>query len=454
MAKLDRRRRGRRGPRVDQHHPLRRHRAGAAGHLHADLRHHRARQPEGRAAQGGQRRQHGRVHPEPGATPREGELLAERRADRRRWPQAAAIIRREATAEPKTPGGDRRRQGRRVRAGRRADRSGEAERRDGVRARHRARRAAAGRPRAGAADRRRHRTGTLDPSAEPKPTTARPRARGRPAPRAARCERKRAERRRGARARRRARRPADRRRSAPHDPLPRGRARAAGRALAWRWRCWSGRSAVHVGDRGARVRASAGASGSARIVRQEVNIEVREHEAAAAAAAAARDAARARAGRKARRPSVAPRRAARRRAAAAAEAPPPRVVGLSLESTTEGGGGPSFAVGNTREGKTAERARRSRRGPHQARRRPPTPSPPRSTRPPAASPSPGSSTHSPKRKQPERAALPRDPEEPGNRGRRDGDGEPRRRPARSTSVKILKESPYPEFNEAAREHAR
>jgi protein TonB len=37
-------------------------------------------------------------------------------------------------------------------------------------------------------------------------------------------------------------------------------------------------------------------------------------------------------------------------------APPPRVVGLSLESTTEGGSGPSFAVGNTREGKTAERA--------------------------------------------------------------------------------------------------
>lgn len=37
-------------------------------------------------------------------------------------------------------------------------------------------------------------------------------------------------------------------------------------------------------------------------------------------------------------------------------APPPRVVGLSLDSTTEGGGGPSFAVGNTRAGETAERA--------------------------------------------------------------------------------------------------
>lgn len=36
--------------------------------------------------------------------------------------------------------------------------------------------------------------------------------------------------------------------------------------------------------------------------------------------------------------------------------PPPRVVGLSMESTTEGGSGPSFAVGNTRQGTTAERA--------------------------------------------------------------------------------------------------
>ncbi|MCG5056003.1 MAG: energy transducer TonB [Myxococcales bacterium] len=36
--------------------------------------------------------------------------------------------------------------------------------------------------------------------------------------------------------------------------------------------------------------------------------------------------------------------------------PPPRVVGLSLDSTTEGGSGPSFAVGNTREGETGKRA--------------------------------------------------------------------------------------------------
>ena len=36
--------------------------------------------------------------------------------------------------------------------------------------------------------------------------------------------------------------------------------------------------------------------------------------------------------------------------------PPPRVVGLSLDSTVEGGQGPGFAVGNTREGQTAKQA--------------------------------------------------------------------------------------------------
>lgn len=38
------------------------------------------------------------------------------------------------------------------------------------------------------------------------------------------------------------------------------------------------------------------------------------------------------------------------------KAPPPRVVGISFESTTDGSGGPSFAVGNTREGVTAQTA--------------------------------------------------------------------------------------------------
>jgi protein TonB len=37
-------------------------------------------------------------------------------------------------------------------------------------------------------------------------------------------------------------------------------------------------------------------------------------------------------------------------------APPPRIVGLSLESTTDGGDGPAFSVGNTRDGETAKEA--------------------------------------------------------------------------------------------------
>jgi periplasmic protein TonB len=36
--------------------------------------------------------------------------------------------------------------------------------------------------------------------------------------------------------------------------------------------------------------------------------------------------------------------------------PPPRVVGISLDSTAEGGGGPAFATGDSHNGQTAERA--------------------------------------------------------------------------------------------------
>jgi protein TonB len=43
------------------------------------------------------------------------------------------------------------------------------------------------------------------------------------------------------------------------------------------------------------------------------------------------------------------------------EGPPMRVVGISLEATVEGGGGPTFAVGATRMGRTAKRAARQRR---------------------------------------------------------------------------------------------
>ena len=45
---------------------------------------------------------------------------------------------------------------------------------------------------------------------------------------------------------------------------------------------------------------------------------------------------------------------------------PPRIVGLNLESTTEGGNGPAFAVGNTRAGETADRAQAPQQAPAQA----------------------------------------------------------------------------------------
>src|SRR5262249_1530448 len=41
---------------------------------------------------------------------------------------------------------------------------------------------------------------------------------------------------------------------------------------------------------------------------------------------------------------------------AAPKGPPPRVVGISLDSTAEGGGGPAFAVGDTSVGQAPERA--------------------------------------------------------------------------------------------------
>lgn len=52
------------------------------------------------------------------------------------------------------------------------------------------------------------------------------------------------------------------------------------------------------------------------------------------------------------------------------DAPPPRtqpkrVVGLSYESTSEGGSGPAFAVGNTREGKTERKAEAPREVPRE-----------------------------------------------------------------------------------------
>jgi protein TonB len=131
------------------------------------------------------------------------------------------------------------------------------------------------------------------------------------------------------------------------------------------------------------------------------------------------------------------------------KAPPPRVVGLSLESTAEGGEGPSFAVGNTRAGATAERAQAPRdvpatpppeapaqAGPNQVARRIPT----------------AGIRYTMPRGTPKKPPYPVTLKAQGIEGDVgvvviiDATG-------RVTSVKIVKPSPYPEMNEAARRAA-
>jgi periplasmic protein TonB len=128
--------------------------------------------------------------------------------------------------------------------------------------------------------------------------------------------------------------------------------------------------------------------------------------------------------------------------------PPPRVVGLSMESTTEGGGGPAFAVGNTRAGETAERALdpaavpaqpppEAAPGPNQVARRIPTA---------------GVAYTQPRRKQPSAPPFPETLKAQGLEAdvtvmvRLSAAG-------KVEEVKIIKASLYPEFNEAARAHA-
>jgi protein TonB len=132
-----------------------------------------------------------------------------------------------------------------------------------------------------------------------------------------------------------------------------------------------------------------------------------------------------------------------------AKAPPPRVVGLSLESTAEGGDGPSFAVGNTRAGATAGRAEAPKEvAPTAAAEAPPQPTANRAaTRIPTA----GITYTMPggKPKQPPYPATLKAQGLEGDVGvtvQLDATG-------RVTKVTIVKPSPYPEFNEAARQAA-
>lgn len=127
--------------------------------------------------------------------------------------------------------------------------------------------------------------------------------------------------------------------------------------------------------------------------------------------------------------------------------PPPRVVGLSLESTTEGGSGPSFAVGNTREGRTANKAE----APQDVPKETPPPEPAAGTNQVAHHiPVEGVVRTQPKRLHPE--AKPPYPETLKSQGVEanvivtitvEADG-------KVSNVKISKSSGFPEFDEAAR----
>ncbi len=129
--------------------------------------------------------------------------------------------------------------------------------------------------------------------------------------------------------------------------------------------------------------------------------------------------------------------------------PPPRVVGLSLESTTEGGEGPSFAVGNTRVGQTAATAvAPSEIGPDPGLQTAPAETNKAAARIPVA----GVKYSLPKRKQPSKPPYPETLKSQGIEAdvtvmvNLDVAG-------KVVAVKIIKEAPYPEFNEAARKAA-
>jgi periplasmic protein TonB len=122
-------------------------------------------------------------------------------------------------------------------------------------------------------------------------------------------------------------------------------------------------------------------------------------------------------------------------------APTPRVVGLSFEATVTAGDGPAFAVGNTREGTTAERATAGESIPHHAEARGPGPA--------AIS---GTGDTLPKRRRPVRPSYPALLEQ----RRIEADVTVRVALGADGSVEnvtILKSAAYPEFDAAARRAA-
>jgi periplasmic protein TonB len=125
--------------------------------------------------------------------------------------------------------------------------------------------------------------------------------------------------------------------------------------------------------------------------------------------------------------------------------PPPRVVGLNFESTGQGGSGPAFAAGNTREGRTAERAA----DPKKVSRVAPPASPNQTA---SRIPSAGAKYVLPKRKRPVKPPYPAQLQAQGIEAAvmvlvtLDATG-------KVTGVKIIKSSGYPEFDESARKTA-
>jgi len=134
------------------------------------------------------------------------------------------------------------------------------------------------------------------------------------------------------------------------------------------------------------------------------------------------------------------------------KAPPPRVIGLSLESTAgEGGSGPTFAVGNTRAGQTAEKAVAPADIPKEAP--PVVEDAPKTNRAASRIPVAGVSYQQPRRKSPSKPPYPETLKSQGLEAdvtvmvSLDASG-------KVIAVKIIRESPYPEFNEAARKAAQ
>jgi periplasmic protein TonB len=126
--------------------------------------------------------------------------------------------------------------------------------------------------------------------------------------------------------------------------------------------------------------------------------------------------------------------------------PPPRVVGLSYDSTSQGGSGPSFGVGNTRQGESEKRAADPKKVPKVA--------PPRESVNQTASriPTVGAKYVLPKRKRPAHPPYPKQLLAQGIEASvtvmvsLDPTGKVK-------SVKIIRSSGHPEFDESARKTA-